>query len=228
MKYLLMLLTINSIGIMLALSGCTSTTTKEQAKEIIKPFYDAGKEIYIEDKEKLKDENSKRNDDLGGTGAGNIKTEETKQETQVEDKNVEGSKSLSDVSELSTLNWTSTGDTHHIVQCYFGHGHDSELFKMIAQLPVDFICTLDKSGVTISCPTSDDTGRMASYGSDHMQARRAFVCLFNADNNLVDCQDFAESFHLDSRWKNKGAVKGLTVHCKRGNAVSRTALTDIK
>ena len=159
-----------------------------------------------------------------GTGVEHITVETDKGEVQGTEQNNKSS----DRKEVSALNWTSTGDPHHIVQCYFGHGHDSELFKMIAGLPVDFTCTLNNSGVTISCPTSDDTGRMASYPGDHMQARRAFVCLFNDDNNLVDCQDFAESFHLDNRWKNKGAVKGLTVHCKQGNAVSRTALTEVE
>lgn len=235
MKYLLMLLTINAIGIMIALSGCTSTGSTIVSDDTIKVLTEAVSKLDKEQvkkletaiKEKLNDENSNRNDDLGGTGAGNSKTEETKQETQVEDKNIEGSKSLLDVSDVSALNWTSSGDPHHIVQCYFGHGHDSELFKMVAQLPVDFTCALNNGGVSISPPASDDSGRMMMYEGDHMQKRRAFVCLFDANNNLVDCWDWAESYSHDNRWKDKPVSKGLVIHCKRGNAVSRTSLTEV-
>jgi hypothetical protein len=239
-KTLLTIILCSVIGLMLC--GCESTTTKEEAKEIIRPFYDAGKELYSEDKgqtwkvrikEKLNDEKqSETTINSGSAGTNNQTTEVKQQEAEeinqvprAEDNNGDISDDKADVSRLL---WTKVGDPHGIVQCYFGYGHDSELFKMIAGLPVDFTCTLDNSGVTISCPTSDDTGRMAMYEGDHMQKRRAFVCLFNADNNLVSCDDFAESFHLDSRWKNKGAVKGLVVHVKRGNALSRTALTEVK
>ena len=128
---------------------------------------------------------------------------------------------------VSALKWNNKGDPHHIVQCYFGHGHDSELFRMVAALPIDFTCDLG-NGISITKPASDDTACMNSYGSDHMQARRAFACFFDANGNLTACEDFANTLTFDSRWKGRGEVKGLIVHCKQGNAVSRTALMEVK
>lgn len=198
-----MKLTITLLIAML-LSGCTTTGTTKLETAI---------------KEKLKDENNTSSHGLASS---------TMEPNKGEIQGTEQNNKSSDIKEISALNWTSTGDPHHITQCYFGHGHDSELFKMIAQLPIDFTCTLDNGGVHITKPTSDDTQWMTSYTGDHMQARRAFVCVFNESNELVKCEDFAGGPDLDNRWRNLGVVKGLVVHCKRGEAVSRTALTEVE
>lgn len=222
------------LAIFILFGGCTSTKTTSQiiSDDTVKAITEAVSKLDKEQvkkleeaiKENLKDANTDTTIDRGSTGTNNQTTEIKEQETEDADRDIEASKSLLDV---SSLKWTSTGDPHGIVQCYFGYGHDSELFKMIAGLPVDFTCTLGK-GIVITKPASDDTALMTSYPGNHMQARRAFACFFDTNGNLTACEDFANTLTFDSRWKGRGEVKGLIVHCKQGNAVSRTALTEVE
>lgn len=198
------LLVIGMIAFMSFLSGCTTTKpaiTKQDLKD--------GIEIYKDMKEEIK------------------QTEQPKIIEQPKPEEEPVKTYPSDYYMVRNLNWSKVGDPHGIMQCYFGNIFGNEVFQKVSELPIDFTCTLNRGGVSITKPESDETGRMASYPGDHMQGRRAFVCVFDNNGILLKCEDFAESYELDNRWKEKPVVNGLVIHCKQGQAVSRTALTEV-
>jgi hypothetical protein len=174
------------LAIFILFAGCTSIQTTHQiiSDDTIKVLTEAVSKLDKEQvkkleeaiKEKLKDEESKKEEQTECISESEKNNDQASREENVGNPLYAESNTSEDVSEVSKLKWTSTGDPHQIVQCYLGHGHDSELFKMIAGLPVDFTCTLGK-GITITKPESDDTALITSYPGNHMQARRTHLFL---------------------------------------------------
>jgi hypothetical protein len=127
----------------------------------------------------------------------------------------------SDVDKIKALTWLDSGDGagEHgsIIKIY-----DDNPFINIANLPIDFSCTLNNGDCLITIPDSDTTRNMSAAGE-----RRAFVCLFNASGQLVCTEDF-DGDRIDNRWRDKGATQGFVVHILNNRMTSRTKLTEVE
>lgn len=210
---------ITAILAIIAISGCKTTTTKptitkddlKYVATIITDYKQAQADI-----EKAKAEQKQSAMSQAYSGA---TTTQTTQSTPAKPEDYE---------KMCALKWNDVADETKICECYFGYGHSDDMFTHVAELPIDFTCNFSFSGgVSISKPASDDTGCMASYPGDHMQGRRAFVCVFDSNGTLIECEDWAQSYNLDNRFMKSGVTQGFVVHCKQGKAVSRTALTRV-
>jgi hypothetical protein len=138
-------------------------------------------------------------------------------ETEVKEIDIEET----DIDKIKVLTWLDSGDGagEHgsIIRIY-----DDNPFNCIANLPIDFSCTLNNGGCSITIPDSDTTRNMSDAGE-----RRAFVCLFNSSGQLVCTEDF-NGTGIDNRWRDKGATQGFVVHILNNRITSRTKLTEVK
>lgn len=125
---------------------------------------------------------------------------------------------------IKTFQWVQTGDgaetgwVEHgsIVKTYTGN--ITNPFEVLANVPRDFDLTMGVGGIAITIPKSDPTGNMTLTSGD----RTAFLCLFDANKQLLQTEDFANSTTFDNRWKDKAVAYAIVFHCIGSSVVSRS------
>lgn len=216
MKYLVMLLAINAIGIMLAISGCVSTGSTVISDDTIKVLTEAVSKLDKEQvkkleraiKEKLKDEDTKAKDNMGGTGTGDIKTEETEQEAENKDKNSESvdKSKIIDAFPLSDLTINVSVDSPQLIRHYTNGWATEHPWALIKDLPVTVnIDYFNSEGVLLS----GSTVKEGKYENGKWERTSCFWA-FDENGNELGYEDNAYT-HYPEPGKFYGRAKYILV-----------------